>query len=193
MENLPVMQGQKKNEPRNSNLETLQKLFPSCILIPGVATGEMPPEMHSHNYTANYGQRGCAMAHRELWAMLKDKPGVHLVLEDDAIIKSEHSSTFCQTTRELMDGMARDGTHAINLRPYSPDSTKEHFSQGLVAYAISQEGARLAYEETDSVQYPIDEQMVRLCSRGTLTCSLVSDSWFDIEKEVDSTMQRFST
>lgn len=187
------MQGQNANELRNSNLVKLQQLFPSSIVIPGVATGEMPDEMHAHDYTLNYGQRGCAMAHREVWAMLKDKPGVHLVLEDDAIIKSEHSSTFCQNTRKLMDGMAQDGTHAINLRPYNPTTTKEHFSQVTAAYAISQEGARLAYEATDSVRYPIDEQMVQLCSSSKLMCSLVADSWFDTAQGVESTLQRFST
>lgn len=192
MEDLPIMRHcPARDSARTANLGSLIERFPDSVVIPGVATGAMPSRMHPYQYQSSDGQRGCAMAHRELWSMLRHKPGIHLVLEDDAIVKPGREHSFCQTIRETMDKMEKEHIHAINMRPLDPAAQPEYFSQGTVAYAISQEGARLAHEHTDSVRHPIDEQLVQLCSVGLLRCGLLADSCFDTAGDIESTITRF--
>ena len=136
-------------------------------VVPGVATGTL----EGSNLKA--GERGCAMAHRELWSHLRRRSGpnkAHLVLEDDASIKD--SGKVCENLNRVAKRMADQKIDVVNLGPCFWDNVRENGAPCLHAYMVSEEGLRKAYDNTDSYRGPIDIQILDLCKRRTLKCDV---------------------
>ena len=144
---------------------TLRQLFPNLVSVPGVATGTVPGS------TLKSGQRGCAMAHRELWSALQHKPGPHLVFEDDAKARSEEG--LCGKLQDLQKSMEKEKLDLINIGPCFWNGNRKNGAPCTAAYFISQTGAEIAYKHTNSFDQPIDSHLVELCMSGRLRCDVV--------------------
>lgn len=149
-------------------LARLRPLFRSVRAVPGVRTGALA----GSGLTA--GQRGCAIAHRDLWRQLRDHPpGPHLVLEDDAF--SRHPEALCEQLRAARARVARDDLDVLNLGPCGrsssvPGGPHRRTAGCTHAYLISQRGLRRALRLTDTWSHPIDEEIFKLCAQGELAC-----------------------
>ena len=144
---------------------TLRRLFPDLVSVPGVATGTVPGS------SLKAGERGCAMAHRELWSTLQHKPGPHLVLEDDAKARSEEG--LCGKLHDLQKSMEKEKLDLINLGPCFWDGHRKNGALCMHAYLISQKGAEILYRHSNSFDKPIDHYPVELCKSGQLRCDVV--------------------
>ena len=144
---------------------TLHRSFPKIVTVPGVATGVM---MESD---LKAGERGCSIAHRELWSSLQHKKGPHLILEDDAHPRSE--ADLCSRLQGLEKSMQDQQLDMINLGPCFWDGSRKNGSPCAHAYMLSQNGAQLAHAHTDSLHKPIDQQLRDLCTSRKLSCDVV--------------------
>ena len=125
-----------KHKPGTLRQETstLRRLFPDLVSVPGVATGTVPGS------SLKAGERGCAMAHRELWSTLQHKPGPHLVLEDDAKARSEEG--LCGKLQDLQKSMEKEKLDLINIGPCFWDGHRKNGALCTAAYLISQKEPR---------------------------------------------------
>ena len=156
---------------RATPLKDLEQLFPRLQKIPGVLTGTIDaPEILRDPYRAKAGVRGCAMAHRELWSLLQHKPGPHLILEDDAVAREP--AALCARLQSVREDMIAKNVDLVNLGPSGETGDPSASSWGTFAYMLSQRGAALALKHTDSVRYPIDEQLIQLCRKRVLRCDI---------------------
>ena len=134
-------------------------------LVPGVATGTLDGS------SLKEGERGCAMAHRELWDHLRRRSTpdtTHLILEDDAsIIKTED---VCGDLARVSEHMRKSKLDMVNLGPCFWNRVPEDGSPCMHAYMLSDEGVRKVYDRTDSHSHPIDLQLMDLCKRRELRC-----------------------
>lgn len=110
------------------------------------------------------------MAHRELWSLLQHQPGPHLILEDDAV--AQKPAELCSRLERVREDMIEKGVDLVNLGPSGDTSDPSASSWGTFAYMLSQRGAELALKHTNSVSFPIDEQLIQLCQQRVLRCDI---------------------
>ena len=164
-----VMTKQHAKDTRKHKLVSKLKEHVKVKVVPGVATGTL------EGSDLKAGERGCAMAHRELWSHLRHRSGptktkTHLVLEDDASIKD--SGKVCENLNRVAKRMEDQKIDMVNLGPCFWDKVRENGAPCTHAYMVSEEGLQKAYDHTDSYRGPIDHQIVDLCKRRKLKCDV---------------------